>query len=726
MSQDRALFSESWHRVASQRLRLRPSVRIRRQVFRGDTWYVAQDAFTNEFYRFRPEAYAFIGRLDGTRTIEQLWLLCLDRDPDLAPGQGEIVSMLSQLYQANLIVSDIAPDTARLFERHQRRLRQEIKSQIFGIFFLRIRLFDPDNFLNRAWPILGRLCTRTMAVVWVIVIASGFASVLSHWERVRSQGQSVLEPGNLLLLYAGFTLAKLVHEFGHATAVKKFGGEVHAMGVTLLVFTPIPYVDATSAWAFRERWKRVMVGLSGMIPELFLAALCALIWANTGPSLANSLAYNVMVVASVSTLVFNLNPLLRFDGYYVLADLTDSPNLQPRSAREWSHLIERHAFGLKTSENPARSAREGFWLAAYGIASWSYRIWVTIVIILLVADRYFGIGLLAGLVTFVGSIVLPLVGVGTYLLRDPRLTRVRKRAWLVTGSAAALAAILLGVIPMPHHFRAPGTARAMGSAEVHAGVDGWVRAMDVRGTEPIRKGAEVARLESPELDLNIAAARADVEESLARERQMLTDLPAGIEPMKLRREAAEAALAKLLADKDALSVRSPEDGTWSPRAEEDLTGTWMARGGQVGDVVGSGPDWEFLVVVPQSEAGELFSGRIRGGEIRFPGSAGQALPITSWQVVPGRQDVLPTAALGWSAKGPVRVRLDDPRGIETAEPFFLVVARTGPLGRAPGDTRPPVLWQGRTGLIRFDLPPSPLLVRWVRGFRQMLQQRYRI
>ena len=724
MSQDRALFSESWHRVAAQRLRLRPSVRIRRQAFRGDIWYIAQDAFTNDFFRFRPEAYAFIARLDGTRTVEAMWLLCLDRDPDHAPGQGEIVSMLAQLYQANLIVSDIAPDTARLFERHQRRQRQEIKSQIFGIFFLRIRLFDPDNFLNRAWPVLRLLCTKVMGLVWLIVVGIGLAAVFSHWDRARDQSQSVLEPGNLLLLYAGFALAKLVHEFGHATAVKKFGGEVHAMGVTLLVFTPIPYVDATAAWAFRDRWTRVMVGMSGMIPELFLAALCALVWANTGPSLINSLTYNIMIVASVSTLVFNLNPLLRFDGYYVLADLTDSPNLQPRSAREWTYLIERNAFGLKSAENPARSHQEAFWLATYGITSWTYRMFVTIVIILLVADRYLGIGLLAGAVTFVGSFLMPLVGLCTYLLRDPRLARVRKRAWLVSGCALAAVILLLGAVPMPHHFRAPGAARAAGSAEVRAGVDGWVSRLDVRGSERVQKGGEVARLESPELELSIAAARADLEESLARERQMLTELPAGIVPTRMRREAAEVRLNKLLADQDALSVRAPQAGVWSPRGEENITGTWMARGSVVGEIVGKGPGWEFLTVVPQSEAGELFAGKIRGGDIRFQGTAGEALKMTSWSVVPGRQDTLPSAALGWSAKGPVRVQLDDPHGIETAEPYFLVIARMA----APktGANGPPVLWQGRTGTLRFDLPPSPLLVRWAREFRQMLQQRYRI
>ena len=725
MSQDRALFSESWHRVASQRLRLRPSVHIRRQAFRGEIWYVARDAFNNEFFRFRPEAYAFIARLDGTRTIEQLWLLCLDRDPERAPGQGEIVSMLAQLYQANLIVSDVPPDTARLFERHQRRIRQEVKSQIFGIFFLRIRLFDPDNFLNRAWPFLKLLCTRAMGVVWLLVVTVGLAVVFSHWDRARDQSQTVLEPGNLFLLYLGFTLAKFVHEFGHATAVKKFGGEVHAMGVTLLVFTPIPYVDATAAWAFRERWKRIVVGLSGMIPELFLASLCALVWAYSGPGLLNSIAYNIMVVASVSTLVFNLNPLLRFDGYYVLADLTDSPNLQPRSVRQWAYFAERHAFGLKAVENPARSRRETVWLAIYGVASWTYRIFVTVLIILLVADRYLGVGLLAGAVTFVGSFVLPVVGMLTYLVRDPRLARVRKRAWIVSASSAAAVLLILGVLPLPRHFRAPGVARAMGSAEVHVGTDGWIAAVEAKGAGRVGRNEEIARLENPELDLLIAAARSDVEESLARERRMLNELPAGIEPTRLRRVAAEARLAKLEADHDALAVKAPEAGVWSPRQEDDLTGTWTAKGSLLGEIVGRGRGWEILVVVPQSASGELFSGQIRGGEVRFMGTAGEALQVRDWQVVPGRQDILPSAALGWAGKGPVKVQLDDPHGIQTAEPFFLVIAHVAaPLGAAAART--PVLWQGRTGLVRFDLPPSPLLVRWIRDFRQMLQQRYQI
>ncbi len=724
MAEQRALFSESWHRVAAQKLRLRPSVTIRKQSFRGDTWHIAQDGFTNQFYRFRPEAYDFIARLDGTRTVEEIWMGCLERNADRAPGQGEIVMMLAQLYQANLIVSDLPADTTQLFERHRKRVQREIKSQIFGIFFLRIPLFDPDPLLTRLWPILRWLTSPVAGIAWLIVVGLGLSAVLGNWDRARDQTQGILDQSNLFLLYLSFAITKLVHEFGHATAVKKFGGEVHAMGVTLLVFTPIPYVDATAAWALRERWKRVMVGLAGMIPELFVAGIAALIWANSGPGILNAVCYNAMIVASVSTVIFNINPLLRFDGYYILADLTDSPNLQPRSSREWLHLVERYAFGGRLSESAGRTRADAWWLAIYGAASWIYRIGVTISIILLVADKYFGIGLLAGIVTGVGSFVLPLVAAIRYLTREPRIERVRTRAWIVSGAALAGLIIIFGVIPFPHHFRAAGLARASGSQQVVAPVPAWVRSFSVSSRTMVTAGQPVATLESPDLDLAIAGAQADLEQAMARERQVLSVLPAGIAPMRRRREALELRLAEYVADKEKLDLRAPVTGEWVSPRSDDLNNMWVARGTPLADIIGHTGSWEFLAVVPQDYAGELFGDRLRGAHIRFVGTAGESLEVESWRVVPGRQDLLPSPALGWAGGGSVRTRADDPRGQHSAEPFFLVVARVKTLP-ASADA-PQVLWQNRTGVIRFDLPWTPLLVKWAREFRQMLQSRYNI
>ncbi len=722
--QTRAIFSESWHRVAGQRLRLRPSVALRRQTFRGERWHVAQDGFTNQFFRFRSEAYDFVARLDGTRTVEEIWTDCVRRSPETAPGQGEVVNLLAQLYQANLLMGDSAADTARLFERHQKRRRQEFIAQLFGIFFLRVRLFDPDRLLNRTWPAMRWLATKPAAAGWLALVLAGLGIVVANWDRAHDQSQSVLAPGNLLLLYAAFALAKLIHEFGHAYAVKAFGGEVHTMGLMLMVFTPVPYVDATAAWAFRERWKRVVVGAGGMIPELAYAAIAAFVWAGTGPGTLNSLAYNTMVVASVSTLLFNLNPLLRFDGYYILSDLADAPNLQPRANRQWMHLWEKHALKVNDLESPARTRGEAVGLSVFGAASSIYRLFVTVAIILFVADRYFGLGLLAALLAFLGAFVLPVVKGLRYLRREPRIERARRRAWAWAGGGVAVVLLFLAVVPMPDHFRAPGLVRAAGSMDVNTPVTGWVAQLQTPSGRDVAPGQKLVRFESPELELQLAGARAELAQVEARERQMLAQLAAGIEPMRLRREAAEAVVARLEADRAALDLGAPAAGRWMALRTEDWDGMLVSRGTRLGEIVGPGPEWEFFSVVSQDDAGALFGAAREGAEVRFRGSSGRTVGVRSWAVVPGRQEQLPGPALGWNAKGPVRTREDDSRGLRADQPFFLVVGRLD--SSAVEDGEGPLLWQGRLGVMRFARPWRPLLVQWTRDFRQLLQNRYRI
>lgn len=720
-SEPKAVFSESWHRVANQRLKLRPSVSMRRQRFRGEQWFVARDGFTNTFFRFRPEAYDFIVRLDGTRTVEEVWSGCLQRSPQTTPSQGEVVSLLAQLYQANLLAADTAADTKRLFERHEKRAKQQVASQVFGVFFLRIRLFDPDQLLNRTWPWLRWLATPLAALGWTALVIAGLVVVFGSWDRALDQSQAVLAPGNLLLLYAAFAFAKLIHEFGHAYAVKAFGGEVHAMGVTLLVFTPIPYVDATAAWEFRERWKRVIVGLAGMLPELAFAATAAFVWAGTGPGTLNSLAYNVMIVASVSTVVFNINPLLRFDGYYILSDLTDSPNLQLRSIRQWLYWFERRVLRVSQLDNPARSPAEEAGLMVFGVASWAYRIFVTASIILLVADRYFGIGLLAGLITFIGAFVMPLVKAGKYLSREPRIERERKRAWAVAAVAVGAVVVLLGVVPFPNHFRAPGVVRAEGSQEIFTQAAGWIIDVPTASGQLVQPGDALVRLESPELVLSRRAAEAELEEVRGRERQMLSDYAGGIEPMRARREAAERRIATLEIDRQHLAINAEGRGHWVAPTFEDWKGLWVPRGVRLGEIVGASSAWEFFAVVPQEYASELFGAAKEGAEIRFLGSAGKMVKVRDWRVVPGRQELLPSPALGWMGAGPVRTRQDDQNGLRAAEPFFLVVGRVETADDVSG-----VLRQGRLGVMRFALPWSPLAFQWARDFRQLLQRRYQI
>lgn len=711
---ERKLFSESWHRVAAQRIRLRPSVRVRKQFFRGQLWYVANDIYGDQYFRFRPEAWDFIARLDGTQTVEEVWQQCLDRNGDQAPGQTEAIQILSSLYQSNLIVSDFPADVAQLFERQKKRHAREWKARIFGIFFLRIPLIDPDAFLTRTMPFLRPLFSVPGLILWLLLVGSAIGVIVSNWEQLFGARQGVLDPANLPLLLLAFILAKLVHELGHGYAVKRFGGEVHVMGITFLVFTPIPYVDATAAWAFRERWKRVFVGASGMLVELILAAIATFIWASTGPGLLNSWCYNLMVVASVSTILFNINPLLKFDGYYILSDLTDTPNLQPRGMKQLGHWVERYAFGGKHSQSPATSRADSIWLGSFGAASWLFRLYITYVIIMFVADRYLGLGFMAAVLTIIGLFVIPFYKGVKFLFTEPRIERVRTRAYAVTAMTLVALFILLAVIPAPRFFRAPGVLFAEDAVFLTVRGSGTIISRDAIG-ERVESGQPLMRLYNPELAMRRKRLEAEADELAMMERIQLARAGIGAEVIRQRRAALDLRILELQEEEEAMELRAPVAGAFAALQPAEHYQRWLSRGEMIGEIVPDG-DWRFYAIVPQRHANLLFDQELRTASIRFPGSAAQRVEPRRWLIVPGQQEYLPSPALGWRAGGPVQIRDDDPDGVRTVEPFFLVVLQV-----PDGD---PVLHHSRVGVARFRVANEPYAFQWYRALRQAVQKRF--
>lgn len=712
------MFSESWHRLAGQRAQLRPSVDIRRQQYRGELWYVVRDTFTHSFYRIRPGARRFLLHLTGRLTVEEAWRRCLKEDPANAPGQSEILQLLAQLHQASLLQSDLPPDSRRLFERLRQHRQAQVRGVLSSILFLRIPLWNPDRFLQRLVPWVRYVFTPVGFAVWLIVGLWGLKVGIDHREQLFDHSQQVLAPGNLALLFGAFFVTKLLHEFGHAFACRVFGGEVHNMGIMLLVFSPVPYVDVTASWAFRERWRRVWVGGAGMYVELFIAALATFVWAQTGGGLINSLAYNVIFVASVSTLVFNLNPLLRFDGYYMLSDLTDAPNLHTRSRAQVCSWAEKVLFGLKQVATPAATRTEAAFLGLFGICSNIYRLIVFTVIILFVADKFFGLGLIAAVTGGFSLFILPVIAYVRYLAREPRLERHRTRAIAVTVGALAVVVGFLAFFPWPSHTYAPGMLQTREQSKVFAATDGYVTETPAISGQSVAAGDLLIRMASPELELKITAANARVRQIRLNENVAREKGGASVRVLQRRREAAEAEYAELLQRRRNLEIRAPIAGIWvSPRAH-DLPGELIARGRPVGQVI-QPPEFEFVAVVSQDDSSRLFAHANAPAEIRLPGQAGRVIAVNQVQLIPGRQSILPTAALGWSAKGPIKVQANDADGLTTAEPYFKAIAQVG----APGEA---VLLHGQTGFIRFTTGSEPLLRQGWRRFRQLLQQRYQI
>jgi putative peptide zinc metalloprotease protein len=491
---------------------------------------------------------------------------------------------------------------------------------------------------------------------------------------------------------------------------------VHVMGVLLMIFTPMPFVDATSSWGFRSRWKRILVSSAGMIVELFVAAIMVVVWANTGPGLLHNLAYNMIFIASVSTLIFNLNPLLRFDGYYILSDLVDIPNLQQRANRQLRHLCERYLFGIKTSVSPTERKKEASWLAVFGVASGIYRVIVFSGILLVVADRFFLIGIIMAAVCAVSWVVAPTIKFLQYLASYPALERTRARAVAVTTLGFAALLLLFGVVKFPSHFRAPGVLLARERSQVVTTTGGRLEKLVAAPASFVKRGDPLLEFANPELDIELAHARAAVAELDARIRFAMKDRIADLKPLTMRLEALNQRVQKIETDKASLVVKASHDGIWISPEIGDQVGRWMARGAKLGILVNPG-QFEFVATVKQEDGDALFGKNISGAEARLFGEAGRVVPISKWRIIPGEQQMLPSPALGWMSGGEVPVAVDDPQ--KAAEPFFELHAD---LASANAGT----LFHGRSGKIRFDLEPEPLLPRGIRRLQQLLQKRYQL
>jgi putative peptide zinc metalloprotease protein len=712
-------FSESWYRVANQKICLRPVVKVRRQNFRGERWIVLENPFSNQYFRLRPAAYEFVSRLRPDRTVEQVWQQCLERFPDAAPSQEAVIQLLSQLYFSNLLQYDLAADSAQLFERYKKRKQREISFRFLNIMFMRFPLLDPDRFLVRTMPLVRKLISPFGALLWVLVVGFGLKIVIENFPDLRVQGEGILATNNLFLLYIGTVVIKALHEFGHAYFCRRFGGEVHVMGVMLMIFTPMPFVDATSSWSFRERWKRVLVGSAGMIVELFFAAIAAFVWAKTAPGIVHSLAYNIMFVASVSTVIFNINPLLRFDGYYILSDLLEIPNLNQRATMQLRHLCERYLFGVKNSETPAGTRREAGWLTVFGITSGIYRVIVFSGVLLVVADRFLIIGIVMAAVCLISWAVVPVVRFAKYLSSNPRLERVRPRAIAVTAGLAIFLIILLGVVPFPHSFRAPGVVVASQRTEMANETAGEFDKLLSKPGSFVKQGQPLVQLKNPELELEITDTRGHLAEVNARLLQAMNNESADIAPMTSLRDSVAGELKKLTTDSENLTVRARHDGVWVAPGIEEFSGRWLTRGSNLG-LLANPASFEFAATVMEEDVNALFAKKISGANVRLYGDAGKNLPVAQWRVIPGGQQILPSAALGWSAGGEVPVAMDEnSQGNKSAEPFFEVL---GKLDSADGVA----LLDGRSGKISFKLGAEPLLPRWTRSLWQLLQKRYQI
>ncbi len=743
---ERSTFSPFWHRVRTMRPRLRPHVQITRQHYRGRRWHVVHDPSSNAYFRLSPVGHEFVGLLDGLRSVEDVWQLSLTRYGDEALTQNEVIQLLSQLYTGNLLAGDTQPETEQLLTRGRDRFQKKFAQQAIGLMYFKVRLFNPDHILTWIEPLLRPVLNRIGFLLWAAFVIAAGVAILPHFRQLLDGVDSAIAPKNWGWMLVTFVLIKLWHELGHGVICKRFGGQVPEFGAMMLVLVPAPFVDASSAWTFASKWRRMAVGAGGMIFELFVAAACAFIWLNTGPGdLLHQLSYNVMLSASVSTVLFNANPLMRFDGYYILSDFLEIPNLQQRSFSMLKFLAQKHIYRMRQVTPPTSSASEALMLIVYGVAAAVYRVVLFVSITIYLVGKLFALGVFLATWTAAMWFLMPMGQLIHWLFTNGGLAEHRGRAIITSAAIAAGLIALIGAIPMPDHRRAVGVIESEKQAGVFFRVDAFVEQIHARPGQRVSQGDIIATCESDQLVAQIASVEAQLTEAAAREREARVQNEAAAQVAAKFAATLREQLDYLYERKEFLVVRAPQDGVVVGRSMDDYVGRFVREGEPLCQVV----ELDLLratATLTQQEAWiyELDPKDYRV-EVRRASDVSTVIPATFERTSQAGDRELPHAALGYAGGGGFETESSDGSGMVAKAPLLKAYFRSANDISPDANTSAEITSNPDAKLIsrfatasgvgaepgervffRFTLPSKPWAFQWVDSIQKTLQGRARL
>ena len=711
------IFSDSWFRVSGLQVALLPSVEVKTQTFRSQRWHVLQDTYTQRYFRASEQACKFILSLHTDKTVEMIWENFVNTYPEDAPSQEEVIQILSQLHMSNLLYSLQQLDNAAIVDRYKKQKNKELLGKLASFLFIRVPLWNPDSLLNRIQPLIRLFTGWTAFAVWLAVLVLGVFTTIEHREALIDQSQGVLSVSNLPWLYVCLSILKFFHEAGHAFVCKKFGGEVRTFGVMFLMLTPLPYVDATSSWGFANRWHRIYVSFAGMAVEFYFAAAAALVWANTGPGLINSLAFNVMLIGSISSVLFNGNPLLKFDAYYMLSDFAEIPNFYQKAQQQWKYFGDRYILGSINARNQVTDANEWYWLTIYGLLSFIYLMIVTLGISLFLLDQWLPLGILVLTMTIFSKFLNPAYRLFKHIT-GPKTQANRRRA---IGSIVATVIFLIGVIgfiPFPYAMKASGILQANDSRFIYLQAPGKLDKLHVRHGEKIRKGQLIATLINPDLLSEISSSKHAKEEAQIQYLLALHKSLNDINSVQKQLDTLESRLIELNDQLNRLNIVADQDGEWIAPELHEMLGSWLQRGFTLGEMIDR-RSFRFLAVIQQEQAEYIFKNDFRQTELRLTGQVDVNVKLQQVKVIPYQNQRLPSVALGWLGGGEIPVSTNESSGEKARDSFFILHAEI-PVNQLQRMT----VLHGLSGTLRIKLPNQPLAVQGYRSVKQLIQKRY--
>lgn len=660
--------------LSSTQLKLLDELVFAPQFHQGKLFYHIEIPSKGRYFRIGYPEYVFASLLDGQTSIAQAVTIGARALRARALSHAQALSVAWWLLSNGIAI--IAEDTSQ---------RRSGKKQSQGLqwlakcnpFSMKLPCLRPDSLLARCNHWFGWLFSPAATVMSLGVVLTALMIIASRWDRFTASSESIFSPNNWLSLIAAWTVLKVFHELAHGIAAKRYGADVREMGLMFVLFTPMAYIDVTSVWRLPSKWQRIHVAAAGIYIELLIAGLSTFVWSVVDDPLVSNLLYNLILSASVTTLLFNINPLMRFDGYYILSDWLEVPNLASDALMMLQNAAKRLLFGDRGVIGKETGLRA--WIVAiYALSSAIWKLMITFSLLLAAAVLGKGLGLILVPLGIVLWFAKPLWSIIREVVRryhENRLTLVRA-ACIVTILGAALGGLTLGC-PWPGTVSVPAIVDYVEAARLRSRVDGFIQRIAVIDGQQVRAGEVLMELHNDELEYELQSLQATIQAKEALQRAAIDEHDAAQAQVAASELQAERdRLAEVQRQCEALMVRAPLDGRVVARDLDAREGTYVSAGEPL-LAVGNEHEKELIISVCQNELPDATQRVDKPVWFRVGSSPVQ--PGVLKRIDPRAKRELPHPAFAATTGGPLAVRAqEDTNGksrLELLEPSFQGVIR---------------------------------------------------
>lgn len=543
----------------------------------GEDQWTLRDPVKLTYFRVGSDELAFLRSLDGTGSLQDSVAAMNAQNPGVSFSATNLQYFLASALKAGLLCPVLMSYGKHLAADARRIRAAAFSRKLLSLISHRFRGLDPTPLLRTADRTLGWIFHPAILRLASVFILAVFVLLISRWSLLQSELPSIrdlTQPQNLLMLAATIVVIKILHELGHGLTCHHYGGECHEIGILLVGFLPLLYCDVSDSWLQKHRSKRMQVAAAGIAVELLLAAIFGLLWIASVPGMLHTFFLNVTLVCSVNTLLINGNPLLKYDGYYVLSDWTGIPNLAAESRNSAYAVLDRIVLGndqLQTTIDSSFWCK--IWMPAFGAASVAYRLLMIVAILLLIHSSLKAYGFESLSIFFAVSTGAGMLFSSRGFMRQRKTMVYQDGVWSVRAITGILVTtsllLLLFLWPLPYSVEAPFTLTPGEASPLFVSTPGHSMAY-VREGEQVSYDQTLFILSNPDLEFKKTEAEAEVTLSRIRlanltgNRTVTQSSSAAIPAAEQAIENAERRLSKLNQRLERLAIKSPTEGEVLP------------------------------------------------------------------------------------------------------------------------------------------------------------------